>query len=71
MAIERGKLGDLLLDNTEGAGLRALARVVPVLEKTPLPKAIVAVEPLKLKSALLRAVIHGARATAGQSASLI
>jgi ferredoxin len=69
MAIERGKLGDLLLDNTEGLGPQALARVVQVLEKTPLPKAIVAVEPLK--SAFLKAVIHGARATAGQSASLI
>lgn len=69
MAIERGKLGDLLLDNMEGWGAEALARVIQVLEKTPLPAAINAIEPLK--STFLRIIVQTARKSAGSAASLI
>ena len=59
MAIERGKLGDLLLDNTEGLGFHALARVIHVLEKTPGSRAAVAIQPLK--SVFLKAVVSRAK----------
>lgn len=69
MAVERGKLGDLLCDNTEGWGFHAVARIVQILEKTPLPKAILAIEPLK--STFLKTVVSGARIVGGKSASLV
>ena len=65
MAIERGKLGDLLVDTLDGAGAHAVARVLQVLERTPAAAALRAVEPLR--SAYLHAflaVVHaGARTT--------
>lgn len=69
MAIERGKLGDLLLDNLEGWGPEALARIVQLVEKTPLPAAINAIEPLR--SIFLKAIVQAARHSAGASASLV
>ncbi|MBK8049970.1 MAG: 4Fe-4S binding protein [Anaerolineales bacterium] len=69
MAIERGKLGDLLMDNAEGLGPHAVARVVQLLEKTPLPAAINAIEPLH--SAFLATTLRGAHLMAGQSAQLV
>jgi NAD-dependent dihydropyrimidine dehydrogenase PreA subunit len=59
MAVERGKLGDLLIDTLPGAGPRAVARVLQILERTPVAAAIRAVEPLR--SAYLHgflAVVH-------------
>ncbi len=64
MAIERGKLGDLLLDNVEGWAPQALARIVQVVEHTPVGPALAAVEPLK--SVFLRAVVTAARQSARQ-----
>lgn len=69
MAIERGKLGDLLLDNLEGWGPQALARVVQVLERTPLATAVTAIEPLK--SLFLHGVVSAARGGAGKAAELV
>jgi ferredoxin len=69
MAIERGKLGDLLLDNLEGWGGEALARVVQVIERTPLPKAAGAVAPLN--SIFLKAVVQAARMSGGKAAELV
>ena len=63
MAIERGKLGDLLVDTLPGAGPHAVARVLQVLERSPVGVAIRAVEPLR--SAYLRgllAVLHAGAA---------
>jgi ferredoxin len=62
MAIERGKLGDLLLDNTAGLAPRALGRVIRVLEMTPVPRALLAIEPLK--SVFLKAVVSRTKAAA-------
>jgi ferredoxin len=69
MAIERGKLGDLLLDNLEGWGYEALARVVQLVEKTPFTAAVNAIEPLK--STFLAGIVRAARASGGKAASLV
>ena len=69
MAIERGKLGDLLLDNLEGWGYEALARVVHVLEQTPFTTVVNAIAPLK--STFLTAIVHAARLSSGKAASLV
>jgi len=64
MAVERGRLGDLLLDTLSGAGPRAMARVLQVLERTAPSQALRAVEPLR--SAFLKgllAVVHAAPGT--------
>jgi NAD-dependent dihydropyrimidine dehydrogenase PreA subunit len=66
MAIERGKLGDLLLDNTEGWGPQALARIVGAVERTPAGKALAAIEPVK--SIFLRGVVTAAKRTGGEAA---
>jgi Na+-translocating ferredoxin:NAD+ oxidoreductase RNF subunit RnfB len=66
MAIERGKLGDLLVDTLPGAGPHAVARVLQVLERSPAGVAVRAVEPLR--SVYLRAllgVLHAGAARAG------
>jgi NAD-dependent dihydropyrimidine dehydrogenase PreA subunit len=66
MAIERGKLGDLLVDTLAGAGPHAVARVLQVLERSPVGVAVRAVEPLR--SVYLRgllAVLHAGAARAG------
>ncbi|MEZ5142930.1 MAG: 4Fe-4S binding protein [Acidimicrobiales bacterium] len=59
MAVERGKLGDLLYDQGHGWGAHAVARVLHVLEQTPPARALVAIEPLR--SAFLDAMLAGAR----------
>jgi ferredoxin len=69
MAIERGKLGDLLLDNLEGWGGEALGRIVHVLEHMPGAAALASIEPLK--STFLKTVVQAARATGGKAASLV
>jgi ferredoxin len=62
MAIERGKLGDLLLDQTDGWSAHALARVLHLVEATPVARALVAIEPLR--STFLRMLVAGMRAGA-------
>ena len=61
MAIERGKLGDMLLDNVEGWTPHALARILHVIEKTPIRTALMAIGPLK--SVYLAAMVRGLKAT--------
>jgi hypothetical protein len=55
MAIERGKLADLLFEDPERLSHRALARILRILEKTPPWKAAMAVKPLR--SAFLNAML--------------
>ena len=57
MAIERGKLADLLFEAPERLTHRALGRVLSVLEKSPPWKAAMAVKPLR--SAFLNAMLKG------------
>jgi ferredoxin len=69
MAIERGKLGDLLLDNLEGWGYEAIARVIQVIEKTPFTTVVNAIAPLK--SIFLSTIVKAARASGGKASSLV
>jgi ferredoxin len=59
MAIERGKLADLIFDDYQRLSHRALRRILGVLERTPLWKAAVAIKPLK--SAFLKTAVWSAR----------
>ena len=61
MAIERGKFGDLILDNTEGWSTHALGRMIKVLEQLPDHVALLAVKPLK--SIFLNTVAAGVKAS--------
>lgn len=59
MAVERGKVGDLLVDTLSGFGPQAVARLLQYLESTPPARAARAVEPLR--SVFMRgllAVLH-------------
>ncbi|HPO13626.1 MAG TPA: 4Fe-4S dicluster domain-containing protein [Candidatus Hydrogenedentes bacterium] len=47
MAIERGKLTDLLFDDPKSLGYRAIGRFLSVLEKTPPARALMATKPLQ------------------------
>jgi NAD-dependent dihydropyrimidine dehydrogenase PreA subunit len=67
MAIERRKLGDLLLDQTDGWTARALARVLHVFEHTPVAAALFAIEPLR--STFLRTMVTGMRRQTGASST--
>jgi ferredoxin len=58
MALERGKLGDFLLDQAEGGGAHALARVLSALERTPPMRALVGIAPLR--SVFLRGFLAAA-----------
>jgi len=64
MAIERGKLADLLFDEPERLSHRALGRIVGVLEKSPPFKAAMAIKPLR--SAFLHTIVKGAVKRAGE-----
>lgn len=59
MALERGKLTDLLFDEPEQLGYRALGRLLAVLERTPPVQAMLAIRPLR--SAFLNALINKAK----------
>ena len=69
MAVERGKLGDLLFDNVEGLGAQALARAVQVIEKLPPTQALLAIAPLR--SAYLTGVVSAAKRMTPASAEII
>ncbi|MBI3891709.1 MAG: 4Fe-4S binding protein [Candidatus Wallbacteria bacterium] len=64
MAIERGKLAELLFEERERLSHRALARLVKVLEKSGPMKAAMAIHPLR--SAFLWAMAKGARMATGK-----
>ena len=67
MAIERGKLADLILDNTEGLGYQAVGRIIQVLEKSPPYKAALAIKPLR--SIFLDTVVRGIKLAAGPASA--
>jgi NAD-dependent dihydropyrimidine dehydrogenase PreA subunit len=56
MAVERGKLGDLLVDTLDGPGGDLLARVLQALERSAPAAALRAIEPLR--SVFLRALLR-------------
>lgn len=59
MAIERGKLSDLLFDQATQWGYRALGRVAKLVEISPPYKAAMAIKPLK--SMFLNTLVKGAK----------
>jgi NAD-dependent dihydropyrimidine dehydrogenase PreA subunit len=69
MAVERGKLGDLLFDNMEGLGGHALARAVQVVEKLPPTQALLAIAPLR--SVFLAGIVNAAQRMTPASAEII
>jgi ferredoxin len=69
MAIERGKLADLLLEDVESLPMQAIGRVVKLLEAAPPVRVALAIAPLR--SAFLSAALPLARlATGGAGSSL-
>jgi ferredoxin len=69
MAIERGRLADLLFDDPGRLSHRAMRRIVHALEKSPPFKAAMAAE--SMKSSFLRAVVRAARKASGDLAGLL
>ncbi len=68
MAIERGKLAELVFGYPEGFGHRTLARLVTLLERSPVMKAAMAIRPLR--SAFLDRVVREARRKTGEIGKL-
>jgi ferredoxin len=69
MAIERGRLADLLFGDPGKFSHRALRRIMRVLEKSPPFKAAMAAE--SVRSSFLRAVVRGAKKSAGDLTDLL
>ncbi len=63
MAIERGRLADLILDDPGKFSHRALRRIMRALENSPPVKAALAAE--SIKSSFLKAVVRAAKKAAG------
>lgn len=68
MAIERGKLANLLFEDPGKLSHRALGRIIGTLEKSPPFKAAMAIKPLR--SAFLNVMVNGAKKKAGEIASV-
>ena len=58
MAIERGKLADLIFEDPERLDHRVLSQIIKLLEKAPTTKALLAIRPLR--SRFLQAVVAAA-----------
>ncbi len=68
MALERGKLTESIFDDPQRLSHRALARLVKILEQSPLMKAAMAIRPLR--SVFLRTVVSGAKRKMGNMEKL-
>ena len=69
MAIERGKLANLIFPERERLSHRALGRVIDVLEKSPPFKAAMAIKPLR--SAFLSTLVKEAKRQTGEISEVI
>lgn len=69
MAIERGKLADMLFDDPEKLSHRALGRIMGVMERTSPFKALMASD--SIKSTFLNVLVKGAKIQAGGLASYL
>lgn len=63
MAIERGKLANLIFDDPDRLSHRALGRIMRAVEKSPPYQALMAVE--GIRSAFLKTIVNGANKLAG------
>ena len=68
MAIERGKLADLVFDNPQRLSHRALGAIARVIEKSPPFKAAMAIKPLR--SAFLDRIVAKARSNLGDACEI-
>ena len=69
MAIERGKLADLIFPERERLNHRAIGRVIGVLEKSPPFKAAMAIKPLR--SAFLNTLVKEAKKQLGEISEVV
>ena len=69
MAIERGKLTNLIFPEREKLSHRALGRVIGILEKSPPFKATMAIKPLR--SAFLSTLVKEAKKQAGEISEIV
>ncbi|MFC2014387.1 4Fe-4S dicluster domain-containing protein [Chloroflexota bacterium] len=69
MALERGKLGDLIFDDHDKLSHRALGRITGILETAPPVKALLAVKPLR--SVFLNRLVSTAKARSGDITQII
>jgi hypothetical protein len=69
MAVERGKLADLLMDDPQRLSHRALRSILRVLERSPISKAVMAIRPVR--SVFLRILVRGAKTASGQMRDLL
>ena len=69
MAIERGKLTNLIFEDQELLSHRALGRIVSVLEKSPPVQAALAIQPLR--STFLALAVKGAHGLLGDIAEKV
>ena len=69
MAIERGKLANLVFDEPEKLSHRALGRIVSILEKSPPFKAAMAIKPLR--SAFLNTMVKEAKRQLGEISQVL
>ncbi len=63
MAVERGKLSNLILENPENMSHRDLGRMIGVLERTSAGKALLATKPMK--STFLNNIVKQAKKQSG------
>ncbi|MEE8470177.1 MAG: 4Fe-4S dicluster domain-containing protein, partial [Dehalococcoidia bacterium] len=68
MAIERGKLANILFEDRDRLSHRALGRIISLLEKAPPFKAAMAIEPLR--SVFLSTMVMGAKRSSGEAGEL-
>jgi len=69
MAIERGRLTDLIFDDPERFSHRAMGRIVALLEKANVIKAAMAIKPLR--SVFLDRIVSGARKRTGPISDIL
>ena len=69
MAIERGKLANLLFEDRDKLSYRALGRIVSLLEKSPPFKVAMAAN--SLRSSFIRAMVKGAKKQSGEIADVV
>ncbi len=69
MAIERGKLADLIFPERERLSHRALGRVINVLEKSPPFKVAMAIK--SLQSAFLSTLVKEAKRQTGEISEVL
>ncbi|MDH7499876.1 MAG: 4Fe-4S dicluster domain-containing protein, partial [candidate division NC10 bacterium] len=69
MAMERGKLANVLFDDPEKLSHRALGRMVRALERSSVFQAAMAIQPLR--SVFFNAIVKGAKRSSGALAKVL